>query len=113
MKTYSFVILAVLFLYIQNDCEIQNETVSNKEVCWSRTFSEEEKNEKKYEHCCYVKYKFLDENHQECDGLDKDDYDNIKKYLKYVKMMKIDVETLDCKSSYLKLGALALIFLIF
>ena len=50
-----------------------------------------------------------------CIALTEEDYQNIDKYIKESDALfkGIDVKSVDCKSSYLKLGAIALIFLLF
>ena len=114
MKIYPCVILVSLILYIQNTCESEKVTVKEKkEDCIKRELSEKEK-KKGAKHCCFSKYKVKDVTFEVCGAFSENEYKNLFRYIKEAEMNDdVDIKTIDCKSSYLKLGTLALIFLLF
>ena len=137
MKIYTFLILVSLILYIQNACMNYDEITVKKEDCFKRQLSEEEKlYGDKY--CCYIKYKFgKTGSYEMCITITEEDYkyfDNTQKKAeeefgvgtlidcgdgkggdddKKGEDKGDDFTMINSKSSYLKLGALALIFLLF
>ena len=112
MKIYTFLILVSLILYVQNSCDTFDQA-KNKEECFNSELSEFEKQDN-YTRCCYVQYKYSGHTLSECEPLNEDEYHDIDNYIKKVEdKYHMTVKKLDCESSYLKLGALALILLLF
>ena len=64
-------------------------------------------------HCCYLEGKKDDKDVKGCFPLTEDDYKDMKKTIKEIeKQNNADVDKLDCKSFYLQIGIISLIFLI-
>ena len=97
-------------LYINNSTDdgcFENTTI--KENCHSKTDS----NSGNY--CCFLNYK-SQENEKEyafCTNLSKDKKDKIGDVMKELISNGVYVKSLDCKSSYLELGLLIILFLLF
>ena len=111
MKIFPIIILVYNFLYIQNNCELGLEKVDDPKNCTQRKFSDTEKNLKK--HCCYFKYTILGKQFKDCNALTEEEYQNVKEISKNYTKTGVYISTIDCKSSYLQIELLSLIFIIF
>ena len=61
-------------------------------------------------HCCFLKIK---NEKDTCFPVNKTQYDNIDKYIdNYEKLHNITVLSFDCKSDYIKIGLLSLLYLL-
>ena len=125
MKIYPFLILLSLILYIQNQCEKEDEITVKKEECYKRPLSKDEKDEgDKY--CCYVKLEVEGIPFEMCGAVTEEDLTNIEEKVKNIEadgegvVKAIDCEghpgyvksgvSTDKKTPILTVGALALIF---
>ena len=120
MKIYPFLILVSLILYIQNQCEKENEINAKKDDCLKRQLSEDEK-KKGEKYCCYAQLKTEGLTFGICGGVTEEEYKDRDKHKKEleeefdgtIESFECNTKSSDSKSLYLKLGAIALIFLLF
>ena len=63
-------------------------------------------------HCCYINGKNDEEEIKRCISLTKEEYDNIDDYIKKLENDGSKVKDLDCKSYYLELCLLSLLFIL-
>ena len=64
-------------------------------------------------HCCYLEGELNDKDVKGCFPLSEDQYKDMKKTIKDIENQnKAEVDKLDCKSFYLQIGIISLIFLI-
>jgi len=108
MKFYSLVLLFILIVSINSDCDHEKGTKAKD--CQNK-LTDDDKKKEGYSYCCYLKT----ESAEGCIGLDKSSYDNIKDTIK--ELEKVDeikkVKKLDCHSLFLKFGFLnILLFLL-
>ena len=106
MKSYLFVLL-LLISYINSastDCNSENTSSASSSKDWVNL---EKSSDRPY--CCYVKAK--DEKGDDmnfCTPLTKQEYDDIDKTIKEA---EIKVDKIDCKSYYIEVCLLSLLFL--
>ena len=108
MKFYQILFLALLMIDIS-----LNETLS----CSLDTDASSSKDcidlESDYKYCCFIKVKYENEDISGCYPLKESQYNDIKQTIKDLeKNADTKVDKLDCKSFYLQLGLISLIFLI-
>ena len=104
MKFYSAFILVLLIAYINSDCD--DIEPSGKKDCKDR-LTDSDKNAG-YSYCCFVEIK---DGAKGCWKLTKDNYNNIKDYIKHEEEgMDGKVKTLYCNSLFLKLGFMNILF---
>ena len=112
MKIFQIILITTLVICIHNTC-MKLKDVASKTECFSRELSDAEKaSEGKY--CCYFLY--LDGSHEDdsCLPFSQKQIDNIEDTIKaYETLMEVTVKSLDCKSSYLQIGLLGLLFFLF
>ena len=120
MKIFTIAIIYLLsFKNIINKCQSDDDVDSSasKSSCTSRIFSEKEK-EYDYYKCCYVKAKCPNilsggtTETKQCEGVTKNEYDNIKAYADTAKNLGCKDVKIQCKSSYLKLALIYFILII-
>ena len=106
------IIFLVLLLIDISSCDSCSWTqtlnkVSKVADCKDLSLDDDEK------HCCYLEGKKDDKDVKGCFPLTEDDYKDMKKTIKDIeKQNNADVDKLDCKSFYLQIGIISLIFLI-
>lgn len=110
MIKYQIIILLISFLYINNSSEDDcfEMDPSKKKVCHDKTVS----NSGYY--CCYIKYKSKGngQTYTLCSELSSEEKKDIDKAIEELESEGADVKNFDCKSSYLELGLLSIIFLL-
>lgn len=109
IKIYQlFILLVSLYIYSSNDCE--QEDVSKKSVCHDKTVKDSGK------YCCFIKAKANGKTSSACVSLTKEEKENIKKTIeeweKAADVSGAKIKSLDCKSSFIELGLISLIFLL-
>ena len=132
MKINYILLLLILITIIDCDDDTSCYSVSkptSKGDCNGK-LSKIEK-ESKYAYCCYVTYS-KKADHNTCRAIDQTLYDNMSKYMKYIKKQKEASEiwreiypndkdddyedygdvSIDCVSNYLKIGFMALTLLL-
>ena len=107
MKFYNIILFASLILYIFSiQCDGKGEAGSSDD-CKDLPIGTG------YSNCCFVKGKKDSEDVATCIPLTKNQYDNIKDYIKELEEDgSTDVKKLDCKSIYLELSILSFILLL-
>ena len=113
MNKIQFITLLVLIIYSYEICYKGDTTSSTKEECLKSELDEDEK-ELGYQYCCFMKddFKYTD---GACVPLTKPQYKNIKDFIKSHEMIDQPPPVngiIECKSFYLKIGLLSLIFLL-
>ncbi len=108
MKFYNIILFASLILYILSDECNSKESASSKKDCKDlKTDSYK---------CCFLKAKDKDGEGSSCMSVTKEEYDNIKDYIKKMeelgKSEDLKIKKLDCKSIYLELSVLSFILLL-
>ena len=104
-RIYQITILLVSILYIySDDCISVNP--SGKSDCHDKS----DKSGSSF--CCYYKIKVNGQTSTTCLPLTKEVKEKIKDYIKTAKNTGVEVESLDCKSSFIGFGLLSLIFLL-
>ena len=131
MKIYNLFLIFILITIIYSDEETGCYTITNpksKGDCNGK-LSKLEK-EQKYAYCCFVSYSKKSE-HNTCQPIDQNLYDNMSKYMKYLKKSEEATEiyyeiypdkkkseedwgdySIDCNSNYLGFGIITLILLL-
>jgi hypothetical protein len=107
MKFYIIIFVSlILSIYSGNTCDVEHSTGSSAKDC--------NKLEKLsgYPYCCYFKLTDDEGERKGCMPLTKNDYDNIKDYIKKAENEGATVKDLDCKSIYLELSILSFILLL-
>jgi len=107
MKFYIIIFISLILSICSADtCDPEKSKASSVKDC--------DKLEKLngYPYCCYFKGKDEDGERETCLPLTKDNYDNIKDYIKEFEKDGGKVKKLDCKSFYLELSVLIFIFLL-
>ena len=111
MKTYKIIILLITILYVYSSstekCDMFNPSTRN--TCHN-LFTDEDR--KKGNYCCYHKYKYNDEKYIECLPLSEEEKADINGYINGLETSEQKVISLDCKSSYFRIGLLSLIYLL-
>ena len=104
-KAMKLVLLILSIAYINGEfgtCEDYGQGVElDADFCRIRT------TETDYTHCCYVKM----DDEESCKQITDDEFDNIKRYKKYLKNDHEKVK-IKCSSQYLSLSFLALLALL-
>jgi len=108
MKFYNIILFASLILYILSDeCEGKESASSKKDCKDLKTDGYK---------CCFIKVKDKDGESSGCTTVSKENYDNIKDYIKKWeeegKSEDLKIKKLDCKSIYLELSVLSFILLL-
>ena len=111
MKIYQILICAILIFYVQNTCQVDS-GINKASDCHSRELSPDEQKRNKY--CCYLYYTHNGEEGKECVTASIDEYNNIDSTITtYQGFFSITVKSFDCKSAYLQIGLLSLLFFLF
>ena len=112
MKIYQLIIFTSLVICILNSC-YKDTDISRASHCTSRSLDAGEKLlGQKY--CCYFYTKNGNDVDKKCVGITQSRYDDILSYIEsYEQTWGVTVMSLDCKSSYLQIGLLGLLFLLF
>lgn len=108
-KIYQLVVLLVSLLYIySSEDNCYEEDVSKKSKCHDKTVKDSGY------YCCYIKSKDNDGTYAGCIELSKEEKNDIKKYIEEIESEEGegDIQSLDCKSSFIELGLFSLIFLL-
>ena len=107
MKFYIIIFVSlILSIYSGDACDPEYSTGSSAKDC--------NKLEKLSGHpyCCYLKGKANGNTKENCIPLAKNEYKNIKDYIKNIEKQDVTVKKLDCKSINLELSILSFIFLL-
>ena len=108
MKIYQILICAILIFYVQNTC-LTDSGINKASDCHSRELSPYEKESNKY--CCYLYTSRNGVEGKECVTASIDEYNNIDSTITtYQGFFSITVKSFDCKSAYLQIGLLSLLF---
>jgi len=114
MKFYQIIFFVSLILYIYSEgTETGTETEEKCQISVTANSIKDCKDLKTSKpHCCYVKGTQNGSKVNGCLALSKDNYDNIKDYIKKIeKENNADIDKLDCKSIYLELSLLSFVLL--
>ena len=111
MKFYQILFLALLMIDISLNetlgCTIDTKASSSKDCKDLKAESGD------YKYCCFIKGKYENEDISGCYPLKESQYNDMKQTIKDLeKKADTKVDKLDCKSFYLQLGLISLIFLI-
>ena len=111
MKIYQLIIFEILFIYIQNECT-STSNIKSRSDCNTRYMSLiEEGLGKKY--CCYVYGVNGNEEHKRCTPISQNEYNNMTTTINfYQKLYSYNIKSFHCKSSYIQIGLLGLLFLL-
>ena len=122
MKIIQVVLLFVFLIYINasgtSSCEDENGNTyvpSSADDCKKRLTEDEKKN--LYSHCCMIKYEHMEDDNgnkisASCGTIRQAQFDKIKDYVKYQTFKYgLDGYEIDCKSFYINISILILIFL--
>ena len=108
MKFYNIILFASLILCILSDECDSKDSASSKKDCKDLQTSAYK--------CCFIKAKDKDGENSSCTPVTKENYDNIKDYIKKLeelaKSEDLKIKKLDCKSIYLELSVLSFILLL-
>jgi len=108
MKIYQILICAILIFYVQNTC-LTDSGINKASDCHSRELSPDEKQSNKY--CCYLYTSRNGVEGKECMTASIDDYNNIDSVISTIEgLFSVTVKSFDCKSAYLQIGLLSLLF---
>ncbi len=105
MKFYHIILILLLIVYIntEDDCDdIKNP--SSKKDCNGKLSSNDK--EKKYTHCCFLE----NDGQKACLSFTQKEFDDIEKNMKEAKDKGEKVGSIECNSSYIKIGLLSLLF---
>lgn len=108
MKFYKIILFVSLILYIYSEdkyCGDSSVSASKAKDCKDLKLAD------KYSNCCYVKGKQNNVDVSTCISLTKDQYNNIKDYIKELESGGADVKKLDCNSYFLELSILSFILI--
>ena len=114
MKNYKIIILLISVTYIYSQC-FSFDYVFNKTKWFEAKFSEDEK-KLGYSNCCYYSFRHLSDDYDTnvCIGLYKEQFDDINKFiLTTEEEQEVVINSVDCKSLYIKLGIISLIYILF
>lgn len=104
MKFYHIILVLLLIAYINTEDGCKSiKNPSKKSDCNGKLSSTEQN---KYSHCCYVD----NDEGKACVALKKDEFDSLEQNIKEAKDKGEKVGTIECNSSYLKIGLLSLLF---
>ena len=108
MKKFQIIVFLSLIIHIYLDCY----SVNSPSIKTCR-FAISESEKIAYSHCCYYKYTLNNNQKEEnCLLITRDLYDHIDSYIESLEIRGLKVDSLDCKSSYQKLGILVLLTLL-
>lgn len=100
-KILFFITLLALATFTFEECK-SSKGAASKDVCSKQAAAGE--------HCCYLDAKEKDgEQTNRCIEITKEQYDKIKDSIKSYESDGAKVNSLDCSSSYLKFGLIALL----
>lgn len=107
MKFCQIIFLVLLMIDISScaDCDIEA-SASKAADC------KDLDKEGEIKHCCFIKGKIDDKEVKGCHPLTEAQYNDIKQTIKDLEKNNAKVDKLDCKSFYLQIGIISLIFLI-
>ena len=113
MKTLDIILITFCLLsFINSTCEPdeENNKIRDDDDCTKRAFSEDEVANEAYK-CCYLKQKVdavtFKGNRYQCITINQNQYNYIKDLIKsYENEAGVKDVSIDCKSSYIKLGLL-------
>lgn len=105
MKIFQLIFLLVLIIFTyQKDCD----DFDKKEECKAENLSSDDKKAGK-EYCCFYK----NDDDSGCTSLTKYQYKHMKDYVKYNKLNgNREDATIDCKSFYLEISILIVLFIL-
>lgn len=105
MKIFQLICLLVLIIFtFQKDCD----DYEKKEECKTENLSTDDKNDGK-EYCCFYK----NGDYSGCTSLTKYQYKHMKNLVKYYKIKGYREDaTIDCKSFYLEISILIVLFIL-
>ena len=108
MKSLEIIIVLCLIIFTYQLCS--KSSGAKKEDCKAENLDDTYEKKQGYEYCCYLEYG----DTKRCDALTKYQYENIKDYIKNVKLMQTGNEDtkLDCKSLYLEISLLSILLLL-
>jgi hypothetical protein len=106
MKSLEIIIVLCLIIFTYQSCI----SGTKKEDCKAENLDENTEKKLGYEYCCYVE----DGDNKSCAALTKYQYENIKDYIKYMKLRSPVSEDakIDCKSLYLEISILSILLLL-
>ena len=113
MKIFQIILITTLVICIHNTCLKTEEPATSNTECHNRPLSDGEK-AGGAAYCCYFDY--LDGNHEDksCIPFNQNQYDNMEDTIKaFENLMEVKILSIDCKSSYLQIGLLGLLFFLF
>ena len=112
MKIYQLIIFAILFIYIQHECATTS-NINRRQDCNTRYIGvAEELFGSKY--CCYVYGTSGNEEMKRCTPITQNEYNNMTTTINYYqKKYSMNIKSFHCKSSYIQIGLLALLFIFF
>ena len=111
MKAY-LLIMAILFIYIKSDCSATS-GIDRYTDCTNRVLSLVEKGFGN-SYCCYIYGVNGNEKKKRCTPISQNEYDNMEKTIDYyTSIYAFNIKSFDCKSSYIQIGLLGLLFLLF
>ena len=112
MKIYQLIIFTILFIYILNDCSTKT-NINGYKDCTTRVIgSDEEYVGMKY--CCFVYGVNGNKELRRCTPIKQNQYNNMTFTINfYQKLYSYNIKSFDCKSSYIQIGLLGLLFLFF
>ena len=114
-KLFQVIFLILLFQLVKSinktQCENDEQEVFNAFDCMNRKL-EENQNE---DHCCFIKYKTkIDKIIKGCAPLSEKEFENIQETLEtYENLQDIEIQTLDCFSSFTSISFTLLYILLF
>ncbi len=113
MKSTLFIVSLLIISYINCDHDSCGENkASSYDDCKNKKLGGD------YKYCCYIKFEDKDGETNTCIPLKKDDYDKIDDYIDKLEKESKDegyngsVKDLDCKSHYLELCLLSMLFIL-
>ena len=108
MKIFQLLLVSLIiyFCYSTTVCDIDDSATSQKD-CKDRELAEGDK------YCCYFEGSVEGHAYKACLSLSEADYKDINKYIEnFEKADNTGIDKIDCKSFYLQLGIMSLIFLL-
>ena len=112
MKAY-LLIMAMLFIYIKSDCFEASSSLKRYKDCTERVLNYLELLAGgKY--CCYAYGYDGNKDVRKCIPITLNQYENMEDTINfYQKLYAFNIKGFDCKSSYIQIGLLGLLFLLF
>ena len=108
MKSLEIIIVLCLIIFTYQLCS--KSSGAKKEDCKAENLDDTYEKKQGYEYCCYVE----DGDDKSCAPLSKYQYENIKDFIKYMKLRSPVSEDakIDCKSLYLEISILSILLLL-